>query len=246
MDQGVNVAHDVFISYSQPDREAADLVCASLERAGVNCWIAPRDVPRGKNYDEEIVQAISDCRVLVLIFSRHSNQSRHVASEIHLALERQRIVLPLRLENQPMAAALEYQLGRVQWEDAFPPPVEQHIDRLIARIRGEPASIRPNENESKPPPRLIVVAAAILMAVSAAVVTMLAVRSGTSTASGPESTLKSVVATHKLVPPVSLASELLDLPAGPILKELFEGHPDAENRMANAVPGHGNLRATPG
>jgi hypothetical protein len=33
----------VFISYATADKAAADSIVAALERAGISCWIAPRD-----------------------------------------------------------------------------------------------------------------------------------------------------------------------------------------------------------
>jgi hypothetical protein len=35
---------DVFISYASTDKAAADSICDTLERGGITCWIAPRDV----------------------------------------------------------------------------------------------------------------------------------------------------------------------------------------------------------
>ena len=39
------MAHDVFLSHAAADRAAALAVLDGLERAGIRCWIAPRDVP---------------------------------------------------------------------------------------------------------------------------------------------------------------------------------------------------------
>jgi hypothetical protein len=37
--------YDVFVSYSHPDKASADAACATLEQAGIRCWIAPRAIP---------------------------------------------------------------------------------------------------------------------------------------------------------------------------------------------------------
>ena len=37
----------VFISHSSKDRVTADAICAHLESAGINCWIAPRNIEPG-------------------------------------------------------------------------------------------------------------------------------------------------------------------------------------------------------
>lgn len=41
------MAHDVFISHSAKDKEAAHGLCAGLEARGLRCWIAPRDIVPG-------------------------------------------------------------------------------------------------------------------------------------------------------------------------------------------------------
>jgi hypothetical protein len=48
-----------FISYASADKAAADSIVAALERAGIGCWIAPRDVVPGVFYADAIVQAIN-------------------------------------------------------------------------------------------------------------------------------------------------------------------------------------------
>ena len=52
------MGHDVFLSYSSADRATADAVVAGLEEHGVRCWVAPRDVPAGSEYGEEIIEAV--------------------------------------------------------------------------------------------------------------------------------------------------------------------------------------------
>jgi len=42
-----DMSHDIFISYSSKDKPIADGICASLETAGIRCWIAPRDIAAG-------------------------------------------------------------------------------------------------------------------------------------------------------------------------------------------------------
>ena len=50
----------VFISYASQDAAVADAVVGALERAGLKCWIAPRDVVPGALYADEIVRALFD------------------------------------------------------------------------------------------------------------------------------------------------------------------------------------------
>jgi hypothetical protein len=125
------LAHDVFISYTNADKAAADAVCHRLEEAGVRCWIAPRDVGFGKDWGASIVDAIGEENLVVVIFSAAANASRHVLDEVGTALDASATVIPFRIEDIRPTGALRLHLSRLQWLDAFSPPLDEHIDRLI-------------------------------------------------------------------------------------------------------------------
>lgn len=67
------VCATVFISHASRERFLASDVCAALEKEGISCWMAPRDVMAGRPYSGQITEAIRDARVLLLILSRESN-----------------------------------------------------------------------------------------------------------------------------------------------------------------------------
>lgn len=56
----------VFISHSQKDKAIADIICSSLEQAGIDCWIAPRDIPYGTDWAGEIADAIKASKIFCL------------------------------------------------------------------------------------------------------------------------------------------------------------------------------------
>ncbi len=128
-------AFEVFISYSTQNKLEADAVCAKLEELGIRCWIAPRNILPGTEWGEGIVEGIDQSRVMVLIFSGHSNKSPQVRREVDLAISKQRPVIPFRLENLSPTGSLVYCLGNTHWLDAFDPPLEQHISRLAVDVR---------------------------------------------------------------------------------------------------------------
>lgn len=130
------MAHKVFISYAAEDKAIADAVCNALEARGVRCWYAPRDVTYGKDFDEVIVDAICDSRLMILILSSHSNSSAHVKREIQNACMDDSTVpvLPFRVEDIPLNKALRYYLGAVHWLDALTPPLESHLNNLVQHV----------------------------------------------------------------------------------------------------------------
>jgi adenylate cyclase len=129
------MAHDVFLSYSADDKGAANAVLAGLERQGIRCWIAPRDIPAGSEYGQEIVEAVRACRIFVVIFSASANTSPHVRREVERAVSTERIIVPFRIENVAPTGAMEYALGNTHWLDALSAPIEPHVASLVATVQ---------------------------------------------------------------------------------------------------------------
>ena len=124
------MAHDVFISYSHKDANAADAVCSVLEQKGIRCWMAPRDITPGVPFAEAIIDGIKGSKVFILVYSSNSNQSAQVIKEVDRAVHHGLAIIPLRLEDVPMTKQLEYYVSDVHWLDALTPPLEKHINRL--------------------------------------------------------------------------------------------------------------------
>lgn len=129
------VIFDVFISYPHQDKITADAACTALEAAGVRCWIAPRDVDPGAEWAGAIVDAIDRCRVMVLIFSEHANQSKQIHREVQRAFDKGVPVVPMRIANAVPEKSLAYYMGPVHWLDALSPPLEKHLKQLAATVR---------------------------------------------------------------------------------------------------------------
>ena len=129
------MAHDVFICHSAKDKTTAAAVCAMLESNGVRCWIAPRDVTPGMEWSECIIDAIEECRVMVLVFTTNANESSQIRREIERAVNRGVAILPIRIEDILPARALEYFIGNVHWLDALTPPLESHIQNLAGTVK---------------------------------------------------------------------------------------------------------------
>ena len=129
------MAHDVFLSHAAADRAAALAVLDGLERAGIRCWIAPRDVPAGSEYGQQIVDAVKGCRVFVVVFSSNANSSPHVRREVERAVSSDRSIVPFRIENIPPTGAMEYCLGGTHWFDALTTPLDPHVANLVTTVR---------------------------------------------------------------------------------------------------------------
>lgn len=119
----------VFISHSSQDRRIAARVCEALERHGLGCWLASRDIVPGDNFQEAIVRAIRSVRVMVLVFTGNANNSDEIKKEIALASQNHLAVIPLRAEDVVPSDAFLYELSTRQWVDAF-----DDWDRAMQRL----------------------------------------------------------------------------------------------------------------
>ncbi|MFW6162434.1 MAG: ATP-binding protein [Planctomycetota bacterium] len=109
---------DVFISHASRDGADAEALCETLERRGLTAWVAPRDIPAGSSFAEAIVDAIDAVQAVVVLISQHANASKHVEREVGRASDREKPVVPVRLDDVVLTGALDYYLGECQWVDA--------------------------------------------------------------------------------------------------------------------------------
>ncbi len=108
---------DVFVSYASADAAVANSIVENLEKQGVKCWMAPRDVTPGSHYADEIVGAINDAKILVLVLSEHAVASAHVGKELERASSKRRRIIALRADAAPLTRSFEYFLSESQWID---------------------------------------------------------------------------------------------------------------------------------
>jgi TolB-like protein len=139
-----NASIHVFISYASQDAAVADTVVGALERAGLRCWIAPRDVVPGALYADEIVRAINESKVVVLILSEQAVASSHVGKEIERASSKRRRIIALRTASVTLTRAFEYFLSESQWIDVGAGSIEAKLVDAVRRHLTPDSAIEPS------------------------------------------------------------------------------------------------------
>ena len=134
-----SAAPDVFLSYASQDAAVANALCGTLEQAGIPCWLAPRDVRPGDFYADAIVQAITRCRVLLLVLSQAAIDSPHVLREVERASSKRRPIITFRIDTAPLPPGLEYFLSASQWLDASGAPADRQFSKLVEAVRSRDA-----------------------------------------------------------------------------------------------------------
>lgn len=114
--------YDVFISYSHEDRIIAEGICGFLESQKIRCWIDYRDLPKGRAFSMLIPSSIKNSSLLLAVFSKDFNTSKHTDREISIAAENDIPVLVFRLTEDKYEGTKEYYLSQSNWIEAFPEP----------------------------------------------------------------------------------------------------------------------------
>jgi hypothetical protein len=86
-------------------------------------------------WGEAIIDAIEECRMMVLVFTANANASPQIRREVERAVNRGVAILPVRIEDVLPGKGLEYFIGNVHWLDALNPPLEAHLKSLAGTIK---------------------------------------------------------------------------------------------------------------
>ena len=101
---------DIFISYSRKDAEIVKAIYEWLEKTGYKCWLDIDGMFSGVSYKKVIVDAIKRSKVLLFMSSENSNKSRNVISEVSVAVEYCKKIIPIRLDMSPYSESIEYDI----------------------------------------------------------------------------------------------------------------------------------------
>lgn len=117
--------HEVFISYKSNDSQLGNIdgtvakeICKELEAAGISCWIAPDCIPDGEDYADIITDAIENCIVQIVVFSKYTLLSQYVPDEVRLARDSMKSIISFKLDDTPFEKKWKFYLGGKQWFDA--------------------------------------------------------------------------------------------------------------------------------
>ncbi|TKB66224.1 MAG: TIR domain-containing protein [Nitrospira sp.] len=132
-----------FISYARVDRKHAQKIQEGVEKSSpsVRVWIDERDIEPGDAVAPEIQKAISMCSAMLFLVSRDSVMSSYCRSEIAVARNNKKPIIPLRLcsEVDLPARELPFQIQDTHYIDCWT-DFEGGLKKLcvyLARKRGE-------------------------------------------------------------------------------------------------------------
>lgn len=124
--------HKVFISYSRKDEEIVRHIKTILEEYQISYWIDKEGIFSGENYKEVIVDAIDVAKVVIFISSANSNASINVIRELGYAVQQQKTIIPVLLDDAPYAKSIRLDIAdidQVEYKD-----IEQAQKKFVASL----------------------------------------------------------------------------------------------------------------
>ncbi|MDX1377307.1 MAG: TIR domain-containing protein [Anaerolineales bacterium] len=131
----------IFISYSRTNRGFALELAKELKASGFLVWLDQLDIPTGARWDDEIEKALTNCEIFMVILTPQSIASHNVKDEIGYAIDSNKRILPILLEQ----ANVPFRLRRFQYVDFTNKSNNEGIDaakQLLRKLMDEPTEPR--------------------------------------------------------------------------------------------------------
>ena len=104
----------IFISYQKKSFDDLKIISDYLEANGIKTWYAPRNIRFGDEWPNKLVEAISKCKAVLLLYTKDADSSKHVLREIHIADSSNKPVVWLKLDETSPSGSLKYYLSLIQ------------------------------------------------------------------------------------------------------------------------------------
>ncbi|CAM3400539.1 toll/interleukin-1 receptor domain-containing protein [Aequorivita lipolytica] len=120
----------IFFSYSRDDSEFVLSLAKSLREAGAKVWLDQLDIKPGNRWDNSIENALKTSHTLLVVLSKSSVKSNNVLDEVSYALEENKKVVPVLLEE----CKIPFRLRRLQYA-TFAEGHKKGIDSLVSALQ---------------------------------------------------------------------------------------------------------------
>jgi hypothetical protein len=105
-----------------------------LEGEGIGTWLDRRSIAGGSSWDAAIVEGIKNSRAVAVLVSPEAMRSRNVRQELRLAMQYDKLVLPLLLAETAYPSEVEYVLAGRQWVEVFDQPAEAWLPEVLRAL----------------------------------------------------------------------------------------------------------------
>lgn len=132
--------YDAFVSYSRKDAAVVCSVVDRLKAEGYRCWMDVSGIESGDAFKKEIVRAIKASSVVVFFSSENSNASEWTVKEINIAVQLNKVIIPVRLDDVPYDDSIQFDLSGIDYiglEENDAEFLQTGADKLISALESK-------------------------------------------------------------------------------------------------------------
>jgi len=146
----------IFLSYSHRDILQVEPIIQGLQQLGYRVWF-DRGLHGGDQYSDVIAGKIDACHCFMPLLSRHFLESDYCMDETHYALEIEKSILPVYLEDVQLSGGLRMRLSRFHalWctRSSFWREIERSDPLKLSREKPKPIPVTEDKPTPKPQPK---------------------------------------------------------------------------------------------
>ncbi len=111
--------YDIFISYSRKDFNEVKALYEMLKSriSNINIWFDLTGIESGDEFDEKIIAAIDNSKMLLFALSDNSNQSKWAKDEVMYAKNTEKRIIPVLMKGACLKGWFLFRFGRVDCID---------------------------------------------------------------------------------------------------------------------------------
>lgn len=128
-----NMMTQVFLSWSDRDRDEMEKIRQSLLRQGLTLWVSKVDIKTGADFQQEINRGIEEADNIVYLISSNSLESVYCQQEIDYACQLHKRIIPLLIKPTPLETIPE-ELRSLQFINFSDNTTEEHDQKDIAKL----------------------------------------------------------------------------------------------------------------
>ena len=141
----------VFVSYARADSSLILPLARALLSRGIDLWVDQLRISPGVNWDKSIEEALDRCEKVLLFLSPASVASEEVLSELRVALNERKPVVPVLCQpcRIPRQLLLIQHVDLTGFRPGTEPPADE-VDKILAALGAEPGpKVPPGEQIRK-------------------------------------------------------------------------------------------------
>ena len=128
---------DIFISYSRHDKEIVLPFVKSIEQKfGAVCWIDLEGIEYGSQFEDVIVDAIDDSKVVLFMLSDYSLKSKWTKREVLYAEDEGKRIVPIIGDGKGLRKWFKFHFGNIDYVDLNSQEQQEKLFKNLATWLG--------------------------------------------------------------------------------------------------------------